>query len=236
MTRLAAQTKYLQQYLPCGFDMLVMEGSPSDFPCSLGRLGAGCPGAGIAVAMWGLPPLLVHALSLGDSTFAQLLLLTSQDLRCHGSVAWHIQGHIFSSLDCMALCARDGEGVPGQHRQDSGWTRSPDHGVRDLHLSQMWLCVVSECPPDVVFLPRASVLCLTRNSPTVARLTTQSDHVVWVQSGKWYLQPLFLSGRKGEMGQAKIDLLSTHNLPYGLSHDPHSEARRQVLCPLKLFS
>lgn len=49
-------------------------------------------------------PLVLHALSLGGYTFAQMLLLMSQDLACHSSVAWCLRG----SLDGMMLgeCAR----------------------------------------------------------------------------------------------------------------------------------
>lgn len=44
-------------------------------------------------------PLMLHTLSLGGYTFAQMLLLMSQDLGCHSSVAWCLQG----SLDGMML-------------------------------------------------------------------------------------------------------------------------------------
>lgn len=62
-------------------------------------------GVGTAAA-WGTgqPPTVLHTLSLGGYTFAQMLLLRNQDLGCHSRLARCLQG----SLDGMVLreCAR----------------------------------------------------------------------------------------------------------------------------------
>ncbi|KAF4020282.1 hypothetical protein G4228_011867, partial [Cervus hanglu yarkandensis] len=106
----AAQGKYLQLYLACGFDVLAVESSLSHFLCPRRGLGwaahvlALLRGSGALASR----PLVVHALSLGGYTFAQMLLLMGQDLGHHGSVAQRLRGHIFDSLvvgslDRMAL-------------------------------------------------------------------------------------------------------------------------------------
>ena len=69
-------------------------------------------------------PLVVHALSLGGYTFAQMLLLMGQDLGRHGSVAQRLRGHIFDSLvvgslDRMALGECAGASVRGRRGHTS---------------------------------------------------------------------------------------------------------------------
>ncbi|XP_062954964.1 uncharacterized protein LOC134379757 [Cynocephalus volans] len=98
--RLAAQAKYLQIYLACGFDVLAVESALSHFLCPH----QGLVQAAQVLALLRGPgtladhPLLVHALSLGGYTFAQMLLLMSRDLGHHSSVARRLRGHIFDSL------------------------------------------------------------------------------------------------------------------------------------------
>ena len=125
----AAQGQYLQLYLACGFDVLAVESSLSHFLCPRRGLGWAAHvltllrGSGALASR----PLVVHALSLGGYTFAQMLLLMDQDLGHHGSVAQRLRGHIFDSLvvgslDRMALgeCAgpSKGEEAPGPHNQE----------------------------------------------------------------------------------------------------------------------
>ncbi|XP_031311174.2 transmembrane protein 53-A isoform X2 [Camelus dromedarius] len=106
----AAQAKYLQLYLACGFDVLAVESALSHFLCPRRGLGRAARvlallrGPGVLARR----PLVVHALSLGGYTFAQMLLLMGQDLGRHSSVAQRLRGHIFDSLvvgslDHMAL-------------------------------------------------------------------------------------------------------------------------------------
>ena len=98
--RPAAQGEYLQLYLACGFDVLAVESALSHFLCPR----RGLRWAAHVLALLQGPgalasrPLVVHALSLGGYTFAQMLLLMGQDLGRHGSVAQRLKGHIFDSL------------------------------------------------------------------------------------------------------------------------------------------
>ena len=122
----AAQSKYLQLYLACGFDVLAVESALSHFLCP--RLGLRW--AAHVLALLREPgalasrPLVVHALSLGGYTFAQMLLLMGQDLGRHGSVAQRLRGHIFDSLvvgslDRMALGECAGASVRGRRGHTS---------------------------------------------------------------------------------------------------------------------
>ncbi|XP_037368703.1 uncharacterized protein LOC119246446 isoform X1 [Talpa occidentalis] len=98
--RLAAQAKYLQLYLACGFDVLAVESALRHFLCP--RLGlrraarvlALLRGPGVLASR----PLVVHALSLGGYTFAQMLLLMSRDPGRYSTVTRRLWGHIFDSL------------------------------------------------------------------------------------------------------------------------------------------
>lgn len=105
-----AQAKYLQLYLCSGFDVLVVESALRHFLCP--RLGLGraarvlelLQGPGVLAAR----PLVVHALSLGGYTFAQMLLLIRRQPGRYSAVATRLWGHIFDSLvvgnlDRMAL-------------------------------------------------------------------------------------------------------------------------------------
>ncbi|XP_016045126.2 transmembrane protein 53-B-like [Erinaceus europaeus] len=108
--RPGAQAHYLALYLACGFDVLAVESSLRHFLCPcLGQRRA----ARVLALLGDLGalarrPLVVHALSLGGYTFAQMLLLMKQDPRRYGGVARRLWGHIFDSLvvgslDHMAL-------------------------------------------------------------------------------------------------------------------------------------
>ncbi|XP_012861396.1 transmembrane protein 53-A-like [Echinops telfairi] len=98
--RPAAQAKYLELYLPRGFDVLVAESALGHFLCPRRGLGH----AARLLALLQVPgtmagrPLVVHALSLGGYTFAQMLLLMSRDLGRYSSVVQQLRGHIFDSL------------------------------------------------------------------------------------------------------------------------------------------
>ncbi|ELW67415.1 hypothetical protein TREES_T100014605 [Tupaia chinensis] len=122
--RPSAQAKYLQIYLACGFDVLAVESALSHFLCPRRGLVRAAQVLALLQGPGALAgrPLVVHALSLGGYTFAQMLLLMSQDLGRHSSIAQRLRGHVFDSLvvgslDRMALgeCAREGDGVPGPH-------------------------------------------------------------------------------------------------------------------------
>lgn len=121
-----------------------------------------------------------------------MLRPASQDLGHRSSGAWCLRDHIFhspvaASLDYMdrRVCLGEGEGVPGPPAPGgTKWTRSADPGVYDLHLSQMWLWTASECPSDVAFLPRATVLLSQPGPPLLwPNYTAQSERVVWGQPG-----------------------------------------------------
>lgn len=105
-----AQAKYLQLYLASGFDVLTVESALRHFLCP--RLGLGraarvlelLQGPGVLAGR----PLVVHALSLGGYTFAQMLLLIRRQPERYSAVAARLWGHIFDSLvvgslDHMAL-------------------------------------------------------------------------------------------------------------------------------------
>ncbi|XP_054985208.1 uncharacterized protein LOC129402485 [Sorex araneus] len=105
-----AQAKYLQLYLASGFDVLAVESSLRHFLCP--RLGLGraarllelLQGPGVLAGR----PLVVHALSLGGYTFAQMLLLIHRQPGRYSAVAQRLWGHVFDSLvvgslDRMAL-------------------------------------------------------------------------------------------------------------------------------------
>lgn len=95
--------------------MLAVESALSHFLCLRWALGQAAHLLALLRGSGALAgrPLMVHVLSLGRYTFAQMLLLMSQDPGCHNSMAQRLRGHIFNSLvvgslDCIALgeCAR----------------------------------------------------------------------------------------------------------------------------------
>ncbi|XP_049631291.1 transmembrane protein 53-A-like isoform X2 [Suncus etruscus] len=108
--RQGAQAKYLQLYLASSFDVLVVESALRHFLCP--RLGLG-RAAQVLELLQGQKalasrPLVVHALSLGGYTFAQMLLLIRRQPGRYSTVAGRLWGHIFDSLvvgslDRMAL-------------------------------------------------------------------------------------------------------------------------------------
>lgn len=117
--RQGAQAKYLQLYLASSFDVLVVESALRHFLCPPLGLGRAAQVLELLQGQKALAsrPLVVHALSLGGYTFAQMLLLIHRQPGRYSTVAGRLWGHIFDSLvvgslDRMALgeCGADGHG------------------------------------------------------------------------------------------------------------------------------
>ncbi|XP_075772868.1 transmembrane protein 53-B-like [Pelodiscus sinensis] len=95
-----ALARYLELYLPRGLDVLVVESELSHFLWP--RWGLAYAARVLRLLQDSPPcrarPLLVHAVSIGGYTFAQMLVHLSHEPQRHGLLAQRIRGLVYDSL------------------------------------------------------------------------------------------------------------------------------------------
>lgn len=98
-SRPQAHAKYCDVYFRSGFDVLVVESEVKDFLWPRWGLDRGRRLLELLHSeRFVSRPLLVHAFSIGGYTFAQILVLISQDMQKYEEFSKRIRGQVFDSL------------------------------------------------------------------------------------------------------------------------------------------